>query len=162
MKPNNSSLDEWLRMGKDLLQKNTFLSEQEYQQFLNLLTLIEEKRKKERSRLFVIVNEGIHPILPALRQKYGKNIKYKILTAGNVELDMEKTVAQQCKKIAEQYHDYQIFLVPGGYSYLSITAYSVFQQSMGRHPIWLQYDPGQNRYVEKDLSPRRLLDGGGK
>ncbi|WP_456441613.1 hypothetical protein [Caldithrix abyssi] len=150
-------LDTILQESKTILLNFVSYLDARPQVKLTLQNLLSEKEEK---RLFVIVNEGIHPILPALRQKYGQNIKYEILTAGNVDLDMEKTVAQQCKKIAEKYHDYQIFLVPGGYSYLSITAYSVFQQSMGRHPIWLQYDPGQNRYVEKDLSPRRLLDGG--
>ncbi|MGD9488780.1 MAG: TM1812 family CRISPR-associated protein [Calditrichaceae bacterium] len=108
-------------------------------------------------KLFVIVNEGIHPILPNLKAQYGDRIKSIVLTRGNTNFDQEKTIAKQCHKIAVDYSEYTIYLVPSGFSYLAISAYNVLQQALARHPVWLQFDSEAGKYHEKLLDPRKIL-----
>lgn len=107
--------------------------------------------------LFIIVNEGLHPILPKLKEQFGEHIHVEVLTAGNVELYAEKEIAQKCKTLAEKYHDHKIYLVPSGFPYLAVAAYNVLQQTLARHPIWLQYDRESGKYLEKNLDPRKLI-----
>lgn len=109
------------------------------------------------SRLFVIVNDGIHPVLKGLQMQYGDNIRYKILTTGNTTMDAEKEIALMCRKISEEYPRSIIYLVPSGFPYLAIAAYNVFQQSLSKHPVWLQFDRENGKYLEKNLDPRELL-----
>ena len=89
-------------------------------------------------RFFIIVNEGLHPILPSLYQQFGKQLRYEILTTGTVGLDEETEIAQKVHKIAMESDPYQFYVVPSGYPYLAVTVYNVLQQTMARHPIWLQ------------------------
>ncbi len=110
------------------------------------------------SKLFIIVNEGLHPILPKLKEQFGEHIHVEVLTAGNVHLDAEKEIAQKCKTLAGKYHDHKIYLVPSGYPYLAVTAFTVLQQTLARYPIWLQYDRERGRYIEKNLDPRNLIN----
>ncbi len=139
-----------LQLMKRMSQK--FPKALEYKEQINALM-----DSKFKARLFVIVNEGLHPILPKLKEQYGKQIDVEVLTTGNVDLNAEKEIAQKCRKIAEQYHDRTIYLTPSGFPYLAVAAYNVLQQTLAKHPVWLQYDRESNRYVEKNLDPRELI-----
>ena len=135
----------------DSMRKNLPLTE-EHLKKVNLLMNDDGKRN-----LFVIVNEGLHPIIPVLKKQFGANIHTEVLTKGNVGLDNETLVAEKCRQIAEKYHDYKIYLVPSGFPYLAVTAFAVFQQVCAVYPTWLQYDRDDNIYRLKNLDPRQLL-----
>ncbi len=107
--------------------------------------------------LFVIINEGMHPILPKLRKQYGRNINYKVLTTGNVALHAEKELAEKAHELARKNHNMSFYLIPGGLPYMAQVVYNVLQQTLSRHPVWLQYDRDKKKYVEKNLDPRKLL-----
>lgn len=107
--------------------------------------------------LFVIVNEGMHPILPKLQKQYGRNINYKVLSTGNVTLHAEKELAEKAHELARKYHNMSFYLIPGGLPYMAQVVYNVLQQTLSRHPVWLQYDRDKKKYVEKNLDPRSLL-----
>lgn len=116
--------------------------------------LLDEQRD---ARLFVIINEGIHPVLEVLKMQYGADIRTEVLTSGNVGIDAENELAFKCKQISQTYPNFRIYLVPSGFSYLAVAAYNVLQQSLSKHPVWLQFDRKQGKYIEKNLDPRYLL-----
>lgn len=121
-------------------------------------TLLEKLKDKAEKKLFVIVNEGVHPILPQLKAQFGGQINAEVLTSGNVDLDAETEIANKCMALAQKYHDYAIYLVPSGYPYMAVAAYNSLQQTLARHPVWLQFDRESGQYKEKNLDPRKLLD----
>lgn len=117
-------------------------------------TLFNDRKLKQ---FFIIVNEGLHPILPSLFQQYGEGIRYEILTTGNVGMNEEMQIAGKVHQIALKNDSCQFYVVPSGYPYLAVTVYNVLQQTLSRHPIWLQYDRESNQYLEKNLDPRYLI-----
>lgn len=123
--------------------------------FNNEIRLLLDNKKD--SRLFVIVNDGVHPVLKGLQMQYGNDIKYKILTSGNTSMDAEKEIAFKCRQISEEYPNFTFYLVPSGFPYLAVAAYNVLQQSLSKHPVWLQFDRDSGKYLEKNLDPRKLL-----
>lgn len=156
------------RLLKEELDNHIKQTETLFASMSKKLPLTEENIKKvnlimnddgERN-LFVIVNEGLHPILPVLKKQFGANIRYTVLTSGNVGINEERAVAQKCRQIGKKYHDHKIYLVPSGFPYLAVTAYTTLQQTLTVYPYWLQFDSDKSEYLVKSLDPRALLESG--
>lgn len=122
-----------------------------------LLAPVMNKNAGKDRRVFLIVNDALHSIVPLLKAQYGENIQTEIITRGNVGLDEEKEIARKTIEIVEKYPGHEFYIVPSGYQYLGVTVYNVVQQKTSVHPIWLHYDRDNQRYIEKSLDPRKLI-----
>ncbi|GEM_PF-3349629 len=155
---NQNNINEWLEDGIRLIRNLTKITSEEFKKAQDLFERISNTYYgTKETKLFIIVNEGLHPIVPALQDQFGRQITVEVLTRGNVPMDAEKIIAQKCRTLAEKYRDYQIYIVPSGFPYLAVAAYNVLQQTLARHPIWLQYDRESGKYLKKNLDPRKLL-----
>ncbi|GAB4375338.1 MAG: hypothetical protein Kow0042_20700 [Calditrichia bacterium] len=122
-----------------------------------LIELLKQLTGAPPPRLYLIVNEGVHPIVEDLKKQFGEEIEYEVVTRGNVELGEEAAVARRVKEILEQHHGKEIVIVPSGLPYLITVVYNTVLQITSKHPVYLQLDRENNRYVEKVLDPRKLM-----
>jgi len=112
----------------------------------------------ESKRVFVIVNEGIHPIRAQLTQQYGSDMIAEVVTQGNIDLTDEQRIVQRVQEIVAKYPDAQFYLVPSGLPYLITLVYNTLLQITSTHPVYLQYDREERKYLEKDLNPRKWME----
>ncbi len=116
-----------------------------------------DSNKLAPEKFFLIVNEGMHPILDDLKRQYGTSIRYAVLSAGNISLNDEQQIAIKCKEIVEQNPGVEYLIVPSGLPYIITTVYNTIFQVTSNHPIFLQFDRDTNTYEEKNLDPRRII-----
>lgn len=109
--------------------------------------------------IFVIANEGVHPLVEDLKRQYGPDIRYEVVTRGNIGLDCEKDIAKRVKEIVEAHRGEEFAVVPSGLPYIITVVYNTLLQITSRHPLYLQFDRDAERYIEKKLDPRKLLLG---
>ncbi len=147
----------WLKKGRLLIEETKHLSPQLSSEIHNLLKELQAKQEPVAPRLYLIVNEGIHPIIEDLKKQYGEDIEYEVVTRENVKLDQEAEVARRVKEILPKYHGREIVIVPGGLPYLITVVYNTVYQITAKHPVYLQLDRDNNRYIEKTLDPRKLM-----
>lgn len=110
-----------------------------------------------RERLFIIVNAHLHPILDVLRNQYGKNLKYAIVSHGNVGTKKENELARRVQEIINEHRDFEYVVVPGGMNYMVTVVYGTIFKITNKHPLFLHYNAGTKQYEEKNLDPRDLL-----
>lgn len=111
----------------------------------------------KKKRVFIIVNEGIHPVTEDLKRQYGDDIKYEIVSTGNVELNDETKIAQKVKTIVIKYSGFEFYIVPSGLPYIITTVYNTILQVTSTHPVYLQFNRKTKKYEEKKLDPRKLI-----
>ncbi|RMF60428.1 MAG: TIGR02221 family CRISPR-associated protein, partial [Calditrichaeota bacterium] len=105
---------------------------------VQLSQLLKAITKNSPPRLYLIVNEGVHPIVEDLKQQFGENIEYEVVTRGNVTLEEEAQVARRVKEILEKHHGREIVIVPSGLPYLITVVYNTVYQITSKHPVYLQ------------------------
>ncbi len=149
-------ISRWLQTGRQLL-KEIKRSSPEVQEVVQSLLEQILVNSTPTPRLYLIVNEGVHPIVEDLKKQFGEEIEYEVVTRGNVELGAEATVAKRVKEILEKHHGREVVIVPSGLPYLITTVYNTVLQITSKHPVYLQLDRENNRYVEKVLDPRKLM-----
>lgn len=157
MEDNTSFLRNWLQEGKQLLSQVRELPEDIRKEFLELFHSFLQKAGHSSPRLYLIVNEGVHPILSALKRQYGENIRYEVITRGNADLSDEAAAAQRVKEIVKANPEAEFVIVPSGLPYLITVVYNTVYQITSKHPVYLQLDRENGRYVEKILDPRKLM-----
>ena len=150
-------LREWLQESLTIFEKLLGLVDQSknrlVQQLNDVLAIIEGKHV----RVFLIVNEGIHPILLDLQRQYGEDIRYEVITRGNLGLEEELEVVQRTREVVQKYQGAEFVIVPSGLPYLITVVYNTVYQITSKHPIYLQLDREKGCYVEKILDPRKLM-----
>ncbi len=143
----------WIQMSHEVLGEL-----QHHQRLIKeaLSTLWPEILNKAE-RVFVIVNEGVHPIIEDLKRQYGDQIRYEVVTKGNIDLDDEREIVARVKEILKKHHGAEVVIVPSGLPYLMTLVYNTVLQITSRHPVFLQYDREKGCYMEKILDPRKLM-----
>jgi len=122
-------------------------------------------------RLFVICNEGMHPIRPLLEKQYNFNKEtdeYLVVTEGNVELSrdaLKKTIVELREKLLDVvgkrgYPD-EVYFVNSGLPLYAFAIYIFVTQFFSKHPVFLQFDRESSQYLEFKLDPREILFGEG-
>ncbi len=99
----------------------------------------------------------MHPIVEDLKKQFGEEIEYEVVIRGHVELGEEAAVAKRVKEILEKHHGKEFVIVPSGLSYWITLVYNTVLQITSTHPVYLQLDRDNGRYVEKILDPRQLM-----
>jgi len=157
LKKPSADIQKWFQDAQDFLQNFETLPETAKTRLLQLARQILAMAEPQANRLYLIVNEGVHPIVDDLKKQFGQNILCEVITSGNVTLQEEKNVAAKVKEIVEQNRDKQIVIVPSGLPYLITVVYNTVFQITSRHPLYLQLDRERSLYVEKNLDPRKLI-----
>jgi len=142
---------------KKLLNKIWNLPKELRQQVIKNFKEVLKISQGKKIRCFIIVNEGVHPIIEDLRKQYGETIRYGVVTSGNIDLNKEKSIVSRVKEIIEQNKGAEFVIVPSGLPYLITLVYNIVYQITSKHPVYLQLDRDKGKYVEKVLDPRRLL-----
>ena len=148
----------WITIGKKKLSVDNDLTPAQLQELEQLLNAILTANKLSTpNRLYLIVNEGVHPIVEDLKKQYGADIRYEVVTRGNVSLDEEAQIARRVKEIVEANHGAEFVIVPSGLPYIVTVVYNTVLQITSKHPVYLQLDREKGRYIEKTLDPRKLM-----
>lgn len=150
-------ISRWLQTGRQLLKEIKRSSPEVQEAVQSLLEQILVKSPPPTPRLYLIVNEGVHPIVEDLKKQFGEDIEYEVVTRGNVTLEEEAQVARRVREILEKHHGREIVIVPSGLPYLITVVYNTVLQITSKHPVYLQLDRENNCYVEKVLDPRKLM-----
>ncbi|RMD89833.1 MAG: hypothetical protein D6813_10055, partial [Calditrichaeota bacterium] len=98
----DKQIHQWLEIGRKLLKDISQLTPEITEEVQSLLQTLYEK-SNDAPRLYLIVNEGVHPIMEDLKQQFGENIEYEVVTRGNVTLEEEAQVARRVKEILEKH-----------------------------------------------------------
>jgi uncharacterized protein (DUF1697 family) len=152
----NKKVKKWLDEGNVLLENANSLTPEIRDEITSFLKKILDFPKKN-NRLYLIVNEGVHPIVEDLKKQYGADIRYEVVTRGNVSLDEEAQIARRVKEIVEANHGAEFVIVPSGLPYIVTVVYNTVLQITSKHPVYLQLDREKGRYIEKTLDPRKLM-----
>ncbi|GAB4343030.1 MAG: hypothetical protein Kow0037_30860 [Calditrichia bacterium] len=147
----------WIREVKEIFDDLSEKNESGGKRLSQILQKIMEATTQAPGRLFLIVNEGVHPIEADLKRQYGENIAVEVVTRGNVTLREEKEVAERVRRILAKHPGKEVAIVPSGLPYLTTTVYNTVFQISSRHPVYLQLNRESGRYEEKNLNPRQLL-----
>jgi len=145
----------WVREVREVLDQLQHHQPVLKEQLLALWPMLFEKAP----RVFIIINQGVHPIVEDLKRQFGENLQYEVVTEGNVDVAAEAQIVQRVKDIVQRHRGAEFVLVPSGFPYLITLVYNTLWQITSTHPIYLQYDREQQQYVEKDLNPRNWLGG---
>lgn len=113
LKEPTADIQKWLQDAQNFLHNFEALPETAKTRLRQLARQILATAEPPANRLYLIVNEGVHPIVDDLRKQFGQNILCEVITSGNVTLQEEKNVAAKVKEIVEQHRDKQIVIVPG-------------------------------------------------
>ncbi len=157
MDNNSQALKDWLTTGKKVLSSIKEIPEEIKIEASLLLKELLDKHHNTSPRLYLIVNEGVHPIVADLQKQYGADIRYEVVARGNVSLDQEAAIARRVKEIVEANHGAEFVIVPSGLPYIVTVAYNTILQITSKHPLYLQLDRDAGRYIEKTLDPRKLM-----
>ena len=116
---------------------------------------------KNIKKLFLISNQGLHPIENKLKRQFGSEINIEIITTGNVELNMRyaEFVAKKVNDIILKNDIDEIFIVWSGMPIYNNVVYNVCKDSLNKNPIYLVWDKNVSKYVEFDINSRRLVFG---
>jgi len=151
------------RLKKWIEQSNVILNEiwdsplERRQEIIKNLKKVLKIAKGSKIRCFIIVNEGMHPVVEDLKKQYGEDLRYEVITRGNVELENEAQIARRVKEAVEKNRGAEFVLVPSGLPYIITTVYNTVYQITSKHPVYLQLDREKGRYIEKILDPRKLI-----
>jgi len=146
-------IQEWLYQCKRVLDA----IEDQKQKVLPIFQELWQWLFQKTSRVFIIVNQGIHPIIDDLKRQFGERIITEIVTQGNIDLSEENTIVNRVKVIVTKHRGAEFVIVPSGLPYLITLVYNTVYQMTSKHPVYLQYDREHQRYVEKNLDPRQYL-----
>ena len=152
-----SNIKTWIQQGKKIIQELETLSEEgkkECDEFLHILNNINTSNPP---RLYLIVNQGIHPIEEDLKRQFGEDIRYEVVTRGNVQINQEAEIARRVQEIVQKHHGAEFVIVPSGLPYVITAVYNTVLQITSKHPVYLQLDRENGRYVEKVLDPRKMI-----
>ncbi len=150
-------IQQWLDFGKVLFKHPENIPDEVIVEIENLFKKLLKERVTVPPRLYLIVNEGVHPIVEDLKKQYGADIRYEVVTRGNVSLDEEAQIARRVKEIVEANHGAEFVIVPSGLPYIVTVVYNTVLQITSKHPVYLQLDREKGRYIEKTLDPRKLM-----
>ncbi len=100
------NLKSWLQQGEILLAELETLSAEDENRIAELLQKLRAK-STFTPRLYLLANEGVHPIVADLQKQYGADIRYEVVARGNVSLDQEAAIARRVKKIVEADHNFK-------------------------------------------------------
>ena len=116
---------------------------------------------KNIKKLFLISNQGLHPIENKLKRQFGSEINIEIITTGNVELNMRyaEFVAKKVNDVILKNDIDEIFIVWSGMPIYNNVVYNVCKDSLNKNPIYLVWDKNVSKYVEFDINSRRLVFG---
>lgn len=111
-----------------------------------------------KDKIFLIVNQGLHPVLPKLKRIYGSDIDVKIITEGNVELSMDfaSEVAIRAWDIIKKNDDKTFYIVWTGMPIYNAVVYNAVK-SMHKNPIFLIYNKEVETYQEFNIDARNLI-----
>ena len=152
-----SNIQQWLAQSGDVFHRIEQLPDKQKSLLVKHFKQVLKISFGSKIRLYLIVNEGVHPILQDLRRQFGDDIRYEVVTSGNVTLQQEKEVAQKVKTIVEANRGAEFVIVPSGLPYLITVVYNTVLQITSKHPVYLQLDREKGYYVEKMLDPRKLM-----
>ena len=116
---------------------------------------------KNVKKLFLISNQGLHPIENKLKRQFGSEINIEIITTGNVELNMRyaEFVAKKVNDIILKNDIDEIYIIWSGMPIYNNVVYNVCKDSLNKNPIYLVWDKNVSKYVEFDINSRRLVFG---
>ncbi|MCK6619811.1 MAG: hypothetical protein HUU32_21225 [Calditrichaceae bacterium] len=150
-------MNEWIRFGKELAHKLNQIETEQLNELKDLYEIFLSKTKPSSPRVFLLANEGVHPIIEDLKKQYGPDIRYEVVTRGNIALDREGEIAKRVKEIVEAHHGAEFAVIPSGLPYIVTVVYNTLLQITSKHPLYLQLDREAGRYIEKTLDPRKLI-----
>lgn len=149
-------LHHWLELSKEIFEMLEAIAAERKELAAHLANVL-EMIKGKAPRVFLLANEGVHPIIEDLKRQYGADIRYEVVTRGNIELDREAEIAKRVKEIVEAHHGAEFAVVPSGLPYIVTVVYNTLLQITSKHPLYLQLDREAGRYIEKTLDPRKLI-----
>ncbi len=150
-------LQEWIQTSVQVLERIHQINNESGERLRNILRKILKVTTFQNNRVFIIINEGIHPIVDDLKKQFGDDILFEVVTRGNVEIEEEKNIVKKVQEIVLKYRGSEFVIVPSGMPYLITLVYNTLYQITSKHPIYLQYDRDAGQYREKLLDPRKLL-----
>lgn len=114
-----------------------------------------------KEKLFLITNQGLHPVEPKLKRLYGNDIVIELITVGNVPLSIEyaSEVAKKARDIIIRNDDKDVYIVWTGMPIYNNVVYNVAKESLKRNPIFLVYDKDIKTYKEFNIDARYLIFG---
>lgn len=147
----------WVKDSYNILNTIQNIPDTKQKQLKKELKEILKISSGKKIRCYIVVNEGIHPVVEDLKKQYGDQIRYEVVTRGNVDLNDERKIVSRVKEILKKHHGAEFVIVPSGLPYLITMVYNTVLQITSKHPIYLQLDREKGRYVEKVLDPRKLM-----
>lgn len=109
-------------------------------------------------KIFLIVNQGLHPVLPKIKRLYGTDIIHYTISEGNVELSMSfaSEIATRTWDIIKKNDDKEVFIIWTGMPIYNAVVYNVVK-SMHKNPIFLVYNKQSEKYEEFNIDGRNLI-----
>jgi len=150
-------LKKWIQQSKVVLNEIWNLPSEQRRMIIKSLKKVLKIAKGGKVRCFIIVNVGVHPVVEDLIKQYGEDLRYEVITRGNVELENEVQIARRVKEAVEKNREAEFVLVPSGLPYIITTVYNTILQITSKHPIYLQFNREKGCYEEKILDPRKLI-----
>ena len=114
-----------------------------------------------KDKIFIITNQGLHPVGPKLKRIYGKDIIIEVITIGNTPLNIEfaSEVAKKARDIIIRHDEKDVYIIWSGMPIYNNVVYNVAKESLNRKPIFLVYDKDIKSYREFDIDARVLIFG---
>ncbi len=147
----------WVKDSYNILNTIQNIPDTKQKQLKKELKEILKISSGKKIRCYIVVNEGIHPVVEDLKKQYGDQIRYEVVTRGNVDLNDERKIVSRVKEILKKHHGAEFVIVPSGLPYLITVVYNTVLQITSKHPVYLQLDREKGCYVEKLLDPRKLM-----
>lgn len=112
--------------------------------------------------LYLISNDGLHPIIPKLKKQFGDtDSDFFIATSGNVEFGV-----RFAEYLAKKVRDYLIenstdaetvYVVWTGLPIYNAVIYNIAKQVLHKEPLFLVWNKESNKYEIFNIDARTLL-----
>ena len=121
--------------------------------------MLRKEKNKVNEKLYVIVNQGLHPIEPKLKKQFGEKAEIIILTEGNLSFDKvkAKVIMQSLWKRLISYEDMDFYIIWSGLNVYNIMIFRLIEKMFNKNPILLLYNNKTKQYDEWDIDPRKLI-----
>lgn len=109
--------------------------------------------------LFIITNQGLHPVVYKLKRQFGDDINCITISSGNTPLsiDYAKQLAKNTREYITRNEDKKkIYIVWTGMPVYNAVVYNVIR-ALNKAPIFLVYNKETEQYEEFNIDARNLI-----
>lgn len=112
-----------------------------------------------KKKIFLITNQGLHPVEKKLKKTFGDDIVVKQITKGNLPYSLKygSVIAKEVRNWIFEIEDGDIYIVWSGLGIYNSIVYQVIYQTLSKRPIFVLFNKETDSYEEWDIDPRKLI-----